>query len=163
MLVTILLSVMMMAGLFLMLWSGVGFIQDQRFFSSAPKAVCEAVQPKPERFRGMHALGWCMAVCSLLLMGGALVLGAWDGIKNGFGFWQFFVRFLIMLWGLEAFDILFFDFYLLCRSRFFPRYYPEVAPLLGPHLFGYNRKSHLLAALVIPAACLAAAWVCTLF
>jgi hypothetical protein len=68
-----------------------------------------------------------------------------------------------MLWGLEAYDVLFFDFYLLCRSGFFPRYYPEVEKLLGPHLFGYNRRSHLTAALVIPAACLAAAWICTLF
>ena len=51
---------------------------------------------------------------------------------------------------------------LLCRSGFFPRYYPEVKTLLGPHLFGYNRRSHLIAALVIPAACLAAARICTL-
>ncbi len=161
MLVTILLSLLMMAGLFLMLWSGVGFIQDKRFFSSAPQAVQAAVLPKPERFRGAHALGWVMAVFALVLMGGALVLGAWDGIRHGFGFWQFFVRFLVMLWGLEAYDVLFFDFYLLCRSGFFPRYYPEVEKLLGPHLFGYNRRSHLIAALVIPAACLAVAWICT--
>ena len=65
MLITVLLSVVMMAGLFLMLWSGVGFIQDKRFFSSAPKEVCEAVQPKPERFRGMHALGCVLAAFSL--------------------------------------------------------------------------------------------------
>lgn len=110
MIVTILLALMMMLGLFLMLWSGVGFIQDKRFFSSAPKEVCAAVQPKPERFRAMHALGWGLAALSLLLMGGALFLGEWNGIRNDFGFWQFFFRFLIMLWGLEAFDILFFVF-----------------------------------------------------
>ncbi len=163
MLTTILLTLMMMAGLFLLLYAGVALIQNPRFFSSAPKEVCAAVQPKPERFKGAHFLGWLLAILALLLMGGALFLGAWNGIRNGFGFWQFFFRFLIMLWGLEAYDILFFDFYLLCRSRFFPHYYPEVEPLLGPHLFGYNRKSHLLAALVIPAACLAASWICTLF
>lgn len=163
MIVTILLTLMMMLGLFLMLWSGVGFIQDKRFFSSAPKEVCAAVQPKPERFRGMHALGWVLAALSLLLMGGALFLGAWNGIRNGFGFWQFFFRFLIMLWGLEAYDILFFDFYLLCRSRFFPHYFPEVEQLLGPHMFGYNWKSHLFSGLVIPAACLLLARICTLF
>ena len=39
MLLTILLSAMMMAGLFLMLLGGVGFIQDRRFFSSAPREV----------------------------------------------------------------------------------------------------------------------------
>ena len=51
MLLTILLSVMMMLGLFLMLWGGVGFIQDKRFFSSAPKEVQNVVpETKPERF-----------------------------------------------------------------------------------------------------------------
>lgn len=68
MLVTIMLSILMMAGLFLMLWSGVAFIQDKRFFSSAPKEVCAAVLPKPERFRGAHAMGWMLAVLSLLLI-----------------------------------------------------------------------------------------------
>ena len=37
MLVTVILSLVLMAGLFLMLWSAVAFIQDKRFFSSAPK------------------------------------------------------------------------------------------------------------------------------
>ena len=163
MLITILCSVIMMAGLFLMLWSGVGFIQDKRFFSSAPKEVREAVKPKEERFFGMHALGWTLAVLSLLLMGGAIFLGAFDGIRNDFGLMKFFVRFLVMLWGLEAYDILFFEFFLLCRSRFFIHYFPEVEKHLGPHLFGYNRKSHIAAALIIPPACLLLSWICTLF
>ena len=35
MLITVLCRIMMMSGLFLMLLSGVGFIQDKRFFGSA--------------------------------------------------------------------------------------------------------------------------------
>jgi len=41
MILTFLLSVLMMTGLFLMLLGGVGFIQDKRFFSSAP-FLCDA-------------------------------------------------------------------------------------------------------------------------
>ena len=37
---TILLAIMMMVGLFLMLLSGVGFIQDKRFFTSGPRRCC---------------------------------------------------------------------------------------------------------------------------
>ena len=107
MILTILLSLVMMAGLFLMLLSGVGFIQDKKFFASAPQEVQAVVQPREERFPGAHAIGWCMAVISILMMGGAVVYGAWDGIRNGFSFGQFFARFLIMLWGLKAYDILF--------------------------------------------------------
>lgn len=165
MLLTILLSVMMMAGLFLMLLGGVGFIQDKRFFSSAPKEVYDAVpDQKPERFPGQHLLGWIMIVLSFLLMGGAVFLGAWDGIRNGFGFWQFFLRFTVMLLGLKAFDIGFFDWFLLCNAglNFFPHFYPEVKAVLGRYLFGYNWKTHLSHVLLGIPLCALLAWICTL-
>ena len=140
---TVIPAIIMMAGLFLLLWSAVGFVQDKRFFSTAPKEVQEAVQPKQERFTGQHAVGWCMLIAALIMMLGAVLLGAWDGIRNGFVFRQFFTRFLVMLWSMKLFDILVFDWFLLCRSNFFPHYYPEVKGVLGTHLFGYNFKSHL--------------------
>lgn len=166
MILTVLLSIMMMSGLFLMLWGGVGFIQDKRFFSSAPKEELDVIPDHlPERFRGQHAVGWIMIISSLVLMGGAIVLGAWDGIRNGFGFWQFFVRFMIMLLALKAFDVIFFDWVLLCNAgfNFFPHYYPETKAVLGRHLFGYNRKTHLAHLAAFPFAAAALAWICTLF
>ncbi|MCR5689652.1 MAG: hypothetical protein K6G71_05310 [Clostridiales bacterium] len=152
-----------MLGLFLMLFAGVALIQDKRFFSSAPKAVLDAVRPKPERFAGQHALGWAVGVAAILIMAGAFVCGGYDGVKNGFAFWEFFLRFIIMLSGLKAFDVLFFDFFLLCRSSFFPRYYPETKAVLGPHLFGYNKKTHLIHILCFVPAALLLAWLCAIF
>ena len=76
MIITLLLSLMPMAGLFLMLLSGVGFIQDTKFFSSAPGEVRNVVKPRVERFKGAHAIGWIMAVFSVLLMIGAFIIGA---------------------------------------------------------------------------------------
>ena len=162
MLMTIILSVVMMAGLFLMLWGAVGFVQNKKFFTSAPKEALDVIQPKEERFKGQHAVGWVMLIISLVLMGGALIYGAYDGIKNGFGFWQFFPRFAAMLLLLKAFDILFFDYYLLCRSGFFSYYYPEVKPICGPHLFGFNRKSHIFQIVLIIAGSFMAAHICIL-
>lgn len=43
MITTLLLSLQMMAGLFLLLLDGVGFVQDKRFFSSAPAQTQEVV------------------------------------------------------------------------------------------------------------------------
>ena len=165
MILTIILSIMMMAGLFLMLWGGVGFLQDKRFFSSAPKEELDVIPDKlPERFKGQHAVGWLMILFSLLLMGGAIVLAAWDGIRNSFTFWQFFARFIFMLLALKAFDIFFFDWILLCNAgfNFFPHYYPETKTVLGRHLFGYNWKTHLahIIAFLFVAAFLS--WICTL-
>ena len=39
---------------------------------------------------------------------------------------------------MEAYDILFFDWVLLCHSNFFPHFYPEVKGIAAPQLFGYN-------------------------
>ena len=109
-----------MAAYFLLLYAGVGLIQEKRFFGSAPKEVFDAVPAqKEERFRGARLLGWAAAGIAMLLFAGAIVLAAWDGVRNGFGFWKFFARFLIMLYAMELYDIGFFDWVLLCHSNFF--------------------------------------------
>ncbi len=161
-LVTIALSIMMMAGFFLMLWGAVGFVQNKKFFSSAPKEVQDTVKPKEERFKGQHAVGHGMLVCSFLLMLGAVALGFYDGIIRGLGYWAFFARFVVMLVALKIFDVLFFDFFLLCRSNFFPHYYPEVKPVLGPHLFGYNKWTHVTHVAVFVAVSFLLAYIGTL-
>lgn len=163
MFVTILLSFVMMSGLFLMLFSGVALIQDKKFFSSAPKEVQAAVKPRKERFKGAHALGWFLIVLALALMAGPLFFAGFNGIHNGYGFWKLFVRFISMLILLKVFDVLFFDWFLLCRSGFFSHFYPEVKDVLGPQLFGYNKKTHLLHLAAFPFAAAAMAGISLLF
>lgn len=164
MLVTVILSLVLMAGLFLMLWSAVAFIQDKRFFSSAPKDVQAAVLPRrEERFPGAHRLGWKLMILAIALMLFALLYAGLDGVEKGLGFWQLFTRYLIMLLALKAFDILFFDLVLLCHSGFFPRYYPEVKGIVGPHQFGYNWREHLLMIVLSPVAAAALSGLCMLF
>ena len=160
---TLLLSLVMMAGLFLMLYSGVGLIQEKRFFTSAPLEVQNAVTDHSKRFNGAHALGWVLAAVSVGMLVGAPVYACYDGIRNGYSFMQIFVRLLIMLWGLKAFDIIVFDWILLCNSGFFPYFYPEVKEVLGPHLFGYNRKEHLTHIILSVPVSLILAAICTLF
>ena len=118
--ITILAAVMMMIAYFLILYAGVAFIQDKRFFSSAPSENPAAIPDKKERFHGAHSVGWLIAVFAILLFAGALVLAAWDGVKNYFGFFRFFLRFLAMLYMMKIYDIIFFDWVLLCHSNFFP-------------------------------------------
>ena len=163
---TFVLSLILMAGLFLMLWAEVGFIQEKRFASSAPKEELAVIpESMPQRFRGQHAVGYAMALLSVVLMGGAVVYGAWDGVRSGFTFGQFFVRFLAMILLLKAFDIGFFDWVLLCNQgfNFFPHYYPMVRDVLGPHLFGYNWKTHLSHIIASFPLSALLAWICTLF
>ena len=161
--ITIIATLMLMVFYFLLLYGGVAFVQDKKFFSSAPKEVYDAVPDRKERFRGAHTIGRIIIACALLIFLSAFILGAWNGIHNDFYFIQFFIRFLIMLYGMETFDIVFFDWVLLCHSNFFPHFYPEVKNIVGPHLFGFNRKTHIMHYIVYIPICAALAWICTLF
>ena len=161
--ITVVATLMIFLAYFLVLYGGVGFIQDKRFFSSAPKENLAAIPDrKEERFRGAHALGWGLGIFAILLFPAACGLAAWDGIRNGFGFWAFFVRFLVMLYSMEVYDIVFFDWVLLCHSNFFPHFYPELKGIVGPQQFGYNKKTHLLHFGIYLPVCAALAWGCTL-
>lgn len=158
--ITALATLMIMAGYFLVLYAGVAFIQDKRFFSSAPRESLAVIPDRKERFRGAHAIGWIIAVIAVLLFLGAFALGIWDGVKKDFGFLGFFVRFLVMLYVMEIYDIFFFDWFLLCRSNFFSHYYPEVKGKVGPQQFGYNKTTHIAHFVIYIPVCAIIAWLC---
>lgn len=159
--VTFCLSLLAIAGITLMLYSAVALVQDKRLFGSAPKDAQKVLQPKPERFRGQHVLGWFLLVLSLLMLVADLGIAVWDGVGNGFGFWQFFARFLTILYVYKAYDMICFDFLLLTRSRFFQHYFPEVDQVEAYHKYGYNLKSQILRIIAYPFLCALIAWICT--
>ena len=169
MLLTIFLAVVFCAAITLLLISAVAFVQydgtNKWFFLSAPKEALELLKPRNEElFRGAKAMGWTLMIISILLILGVGVIAVLDGIRSGFSFSQFFLRFVLIFTIYKAYDMIFFDWFLLCRFRFFQYYYPEVAPVYDGRKYGYNLKSQLLKLLVIfPAASALAAWICTLF
>ena len=146
MLLTIFLAIVFCAAISLMLLSAVAFIQDIRFFSSAPKEAQEVLQPREqELFYGARVIGWTLMIFSVLMIAGVGIISIWDGFRSGYTFWQFFLRFVFI-----------FTVYKL--------YFPEVSSVYNGRKYGYNIKSQLLKLLVIfPAASALAAWVCTLF
>ena len=165
MLLTIFLAVVFCAAITLMLLSAVAFIQDKRFFSSAPKEAQELLKPREqELFYGARTIGWTLMVFSILLILGVGVLSIWDGFRSGFSFRQFFLRFVLIFTIYKLYDMICFDYYLLCKFRFFQFYYPEVEEVYRNRKYGYNLRSQLLKLLLVfPAASALAAWVCTLF
>ena len=160
--ITVISTLTVFLAYFLVLYGGVGFIQDKRFFSSAPKENLDAIPDKKERFPGAHILGWAIEIIAILLFLSAVMFSIWDGVRNGFNFLHFFSRFLFVLYAMEIYDIVFFDWLLLCHSNFFPHFYPELKGVVGPHMFGYNKRAHIRHfAIYIPASA-AAAWLCAL-
>ena len=159
--VTLGLAFLSIAALLLLLYAAVALIQDRRFFTTAPKDLQEAAVEHEERFKGQRLLGWILALIALGTFVFIIYYAAYDGIRNGFGFWQFFTRYLLILYLLKAFDIIALDWYLLTTSHFFQHYYPETEGCKGYHSFGFNWKGQLTRIIIFPFLSLLAAYICT--
>ena len=165
MLLTIFLTIVFCAAMAMMLISCVAFIQDNKFFGSAPKEAREVIiQKEHELFYGARAIGWTLFIISVLMILGVGVIAVWDGFRSGFTFRQFFVRFVIIFTIYKLYDMICFDYFLLMKFRFFQYYFPEVGSVYPPKKYGFNIKSQLLKLFVIfPAVSALAAWICSLF
>ena len=169
MLLTIFLAIIFCGAISLLLISAVAFIQydgtNKWFFSSAPKEALEILKPRNEElFYGARTMGWVMLILSVLMILGVVVISVWDGFKSGYSFTQFFLRFVLIFTIYKAYDMIFFDWFLLCKFHFFQYFYPEVESVYNGRKYGYNLKSQLLKLFVIfPAASAIAAWICTRF
>ena len=159
---TVILGLALSVDLFLILWAAVGLVQDRRLFTTAPKDIQQKAQDHPERFRWQKKIGWILLLIFAALYVGIYLYGAYDGIRSDFGFWQFFIRFLIMSYLLKTFDIIVFDWYLLTKSRFFQHYYPETEGCQGYHSFGFNRKEQLTRIVLYPFFCAFLSLICVL-
>ncbi len=164
MLLTIFLAIVFCASITLLLISAVAFVQDIRFFSSAPKEAQEVLVPRErELFQGARIMGWTLMIFSMVMILGVGVISIWDGFRSGFTFGQFFLRFVLIFTIYKIYDMICFDYFLLMKFHFFQHYFPEVESVYTGRKYGYNIKSQLLKLLVIfPAASALAAWVCTL-
>ncbi|MBR0508572.1 MAG: hypothetical protein IJJ85_00495 [Clostridia bacterium] len=164
MLLTFFLAIVFCAAITLMLISAVAFIQNKKFFSSAPKEAQKVIQPRTEElFYGARTIGWALMGFSILMILGVGVISIWDGFRSGFTFWQFFLRFVLIFTVYKLYDMVCFDYFLLMKFKFFQHYFPEVEPVFEGRKYGFNIKSQLLKLLVIfPAASALAAWICTL-
>ena len=165
MLLTIFLTIVFCVAITLMMFSAVAFIQDKKFFTSAPKEAQEVIIPREkELFYGARIIGWTLMIFSMLLILGVGVISIWDGLRNDFSFLQFFIRFVLIFTVYKMYDMICFDYFLLMKFKFFQYYFPEVDSVYTGRKYGYNIKSQLLKLLVIfPAASALAAWICTYF
>ena len=165
MLLTLFLAIVFCSAFAMMLFSVIAFIQDKKFFSSAPKEFQPLIKDRPnELFVGARAIGWTLFIMSWLMLAGVVVIAIQDGLKNGFTFGQFFLRFVIILTVYKLCDMILIDNYLLLKFGFFQYYYPEVKDVMKGRKYGFNLKSQLLKLFVIfPVVSALIAWICSLF
>ena len=162
MLITVILSIIFILAILLMLYSAVALIQDKKLFGSAPKDIQAVIQPKQQRFKGQHFLGWFLLIISMLTIGAVFIIAVWDGVRYNFGFSRYFFRFVGILYIYKAFDMTFLDWFLLQKTHFFQHYYPETEGCKGFHSYGFNMKSQLIKLALFPIFSAVAAWICSL-
>jgi len=142
MLLTIFLAIVFCAAMALMLLSAVAFIQDNRFFSSAPKEARDVIKQKDkELFYGARKIGWTLFILSVLMILGVGVISIWDGIRSGFTFVQFFLRFVLIFTIYKLCDMILIDNFLLLKFHFFQYYYPEAENIMEGRKYGFKAKS----------------------
>ena len=161
--VTLILTLSMCALLFLMIWAATYFYPWTGLLRFFPQDIEEKARQHKPPFPAAPVIGWIIMLLCALGFIGVILYGGWDGLQNGFTFRQFLTRFLIILFGMKAFDIIALDYVLITKTQFFQHYIPETKGCAGYHSFGYNREEQLKHILALPFAALLTALVCTLF
>ncbi len=163
MITTLILSLVPMLAMFSMIWAAVALVRDKRFFTTAPKDVQAAITKQNDaKSSGIAFLGYVVLIVCVISFIGAFIYAGWDGIQQGFGFWGFFVRFLVMLYLMQAFDMICLDWLLLTKSRFFQHYYPEIEGCAGLSGYGFNLKEQICKIIAFPFVSLLLAGICFL-
>lgn len=139
--ITLLASFLVMAAYFLLLYAGVGLIQEKK--SSPPRRVRSSppfLREKPSASAARISSAGASASwrCCCFSVRQSSPRGTAFGTVSPSA--AFFARYLVILYVMEAYDILFFDWVLLCHSNFFPRFYPEVKGIVGRTCLAITKK-----------------------
>ena len=148
---TALLSIAGCALLFLGIWGVTVTMPTKLLAENFPKDVQEKLKPRLDSLSmsPKRVLGWVILVLFIIAYIGLFVFGGIDGLRNGFIFRRFFLRFLTIGAVIKAFDIICLDYILLTKTHFFQHYFPETEGCPGWQEFGYNRKQQVRQCVMI--------------
>ena len=132
--ITLILTLSMCAFLFLMMWAATYFYPWTGMLRFFPQDIEEKARQHKPPFPAAPVIGWIIMLLCALGFIGVIVYGGWDGLQNGFTFRQFLTRFLIILFGMKAFDIVALDYVLITKTQFFQHYIPETKGSAGSQL-----------------------------
>ena len=105
---------------------------------------------------------WIGVIGSLLLLLGFISLARmFNKVFEKAGKFLILPAFLCIGVSMKVFDIVFFDYFILTRTRFFQHFFPETEGCKGWKEFGFNRKQQIRQCILIPVCCLIIALICT--
>ncbi len=147
----------------LMILTATVFMPYRGLAKNFPKDVQEALKPRLDEIdkqpKAPRIFGGIIIVIMCLLFVGVFIFGGIDGMHHDFTYGQYLLRFLIIAFGVKAFDIIALDYCLLTKTNFFPHFFPETKGCAGWQQFGYNRKQHLGQSVFMLICCLVLAFI----
>lgn len=151
---TILLSLSGCVLLFLGIWGVTVTMPTKLLAKNFPEDVQKRLEPRLKQWERQpisprRILGWIILILFCLAYVGLFVIGGMDGLRRGYSFWQFFLRFFIIGAVIKAFDIICLDYVLLTKTHFFQHYFPETEGCAGWQDFGYNRRQQARQCIMI--------------
>ena len=150
--VTLLLTVGMMALFALMIWVVTAFLPlNARVASFWPEDIQEKLKPRLESLAvtPRRVVGRILFVLIVLGMLCVYIYAGWDGIRNSFSYGEHLLRLLCIGMGVKLLDIIGFDWFVMTKTHFFQRYFPETEGCAGWQRFGYNRAQQFRQCLLI--------------
>ena len=161
---TVILSLAGCVLLFLGIWGVTATLPTALLAKNFPKDVQEKLKPRLEGLpmTPKRALGWIILALFVAGYLALFIIGGIDGLRRGFTFGRFFLRFFTIGAVIKAFDILALDWFLLTKTHFFQHYFPETEGCAGWQDFGYNRRQQARQCVMIVLGSAIAAWICTL-
>ena len=148
---TLILSVAGCVLLFLGIWGVTVTMPTALLAKNFPDDVQERLKPRLESLpmSPKRVLGWIILALFVAGYIALFIVGGIDGLKCGFTFGQFFLRFFTIGAVIKEFDIFALDWFLLTKPHFFQRYFPETEGCAGWQDFGYNRKQQMWQCVMI--------------
>ena len=164
MLLTLALSAAGCVLLFLGIWGVTVTMPTALLARNFPEDVQERLRPRLERLpmSPKRVLGWIILALFVAGYIALFVIGGIDGMRCGFTFGRYFLRFFAIGAVIKAFDILALDWFLLTKTHFFQHYFPETEGCAGWQDFGYNRKQQMRQCVMIVMGSAVMAWIFTL-
>ncbi len=160
---TLLLTLCNIILLCLMIPAATVFMPYRGLAKNFPKDVQEALKPRLDEIdrqpKAPRIFGGILIVIMFLLFIAVFIIGGIDGIHHNFRLGPHLLRFLMIAFGVKAFDIIALDYILLTKTNFFPHFFPETKGCAGWQQFGYNRKQQLGQSIFMLICCLVLAFI----
>ena len=160
MIITVILTLLMIADILIVILVGVGNLPAKVVMKTMPQELKEETKDHPNPPLWRMIIGFTAYILGVLFAIGIPVYAGYEGICRGYGFWEIFLRYMIILFGFKLFDVVVLDWWLITKTQFFQHFFPETRGSKGYKRFGFNKKEQVMQIVAFPCVCAVIAAVC---